>query len=85
MKGAGAGNGVASIDVSIGDAIKRRRLDLGIGQDQLAGALDIEPSQLERYEAGIDRVGAVPLLEISKALDVAPGHFFEVLNPAVGS
>jgi transcriptional regulator with XRE-family HTH domain len=65
------------IDVHVGTQIRRRRTTLGISQEQLAGLLRISFQQVQKYERGVNRVGASRLHDLMRALDVPVGYFFE--------
>ncbi len=65
------------IDVHVGQQIKQRRSALGISQEQLATALGISFQQVQKYERGLNRVGASRLHDLTRALDVPIGYFFE--------
>ncbi|NRP72320.1 hypothetical protein ILFOPFJJ_03218 [Ensifer psoraleae] len=54
-----------------------RRLWIEMTQEALAKALGIAFQQVQKYENGINRVGASRLQAIAEVLDVAPSYFFE--------
>lgn len=56
------------LDVQIGAAIKARRMGLGWSQAELAGRIDVTYQQVQKYEAGTNRVSAAVLAKISSAL-----------------
>lgn len=65
-----------SIDRRVGERIRRRRVLLGVTQDQLADALGISYQQIQKYETGANRVSAGRLAQIAEVLEVQPGWFF---------
>ena len=65
------------IDVHVGHQIRQRRATLGISQEQLAGVLGLSFQQVQKYERGVNRVGASRLHDLAQALDVPIGYFFE--------
>ena len=65
------------IDVHVGHQIRRRRTTLGVSQEQLAGVLGLSFQQVQKYERGVNRVGASRLHDLARALDVPIGYFFE--------
>jgi transcriptional regulator with XRE-family HTH domain len=73
-------NQAAYIDKQVGEAIRRRRTALGLKQDQIALALEISYQQIQKYEAGSNRVSAGRLAQIAHELGVPVGHFFDSLN-----
>ncbi len=72
----GSGEDNRHIDRAIGERIRRRRVELGLTQDQLACRLKISYQQVQKYERGANRISASRLYELALRLDVAPGYFF---------
>jgi transcriptional regulator with XRE-family HTH domain len=72
-------NQAAHIDKQVGEAIRRRRTALGLKQDQIAFALEISYQQIQKYEAGSNRVSAGRLAQIAHELGVPVSHFFDGL------
>lgn len=66
-----------AIDRRVGERIRRRRVLLGVTQDQLADALGISYQQIQKYETGANRVSAGRLAQIAEVLEVQPGWFFD--------
>lgn len=64
-------------DVLVGQRLRLRRTTLGLSQEKLANAVGVSFQQIQKYENGTNRVGAGRLMQISKALDVSVGWFFE--------
>jgi transcriptional regulator with XRE-family HTH domain len=56
---------------------------LGLSQTELADAAGITFQQIQKYEKGVNRVGASRLQQLSDALGVPPSYFFEGA-PTVG-
>ncbi|MEX0760756.1 MAG: helix-turn-helix domain-containing protein [Tistlia sp.] len=67
-------------DVHIGRRIRERRIAKGLSQAALAERLAITFQQVQKYESGANRVGGSRLWELSKALAVPVGYFFEGLD-----
>ncbi|YBV94986.1 helix-turn-helix domain-containing protein (plasmid) [Phyllobacteriaceae bacterium JZ32] len=65
------------IDVQVGSRIRMRRMMVSMSQMQLASHLGITFQQVQKYEKGVNRVGASRLLAISDILGVQPGFFFQ--------
>lgn len=65
------------IDALVGRRVRQRRMLLGMSQSDLANALGITFQQLQKYERGLNRVGAGRLYDLSHALQVPVGYFFE--------
>ncbi|WP_235017212.1 helix-turn-helix domain-containing protein [Tistlia consotensis] len=67
-------------DVHIGHKIRERRIAKGLSQAALAEQLGITFQQIQKYESGANRVGGSRLWDLSKALGVPVGYFFEGLE-----
>lgn len=65
------------IDRHIGSRMRARRVMLGMSQEKLADALGLTFQQVQKYEKGVNRVGASRLLHIARILDVGIEFFFE--------
>ncbi len=66
-----------NIDKIVGQAIRKRRLQLGLSQSQLAEAVGVTFQQIQKYERGTNRVGASRLFEISQVLETDINSFFQ--------
>jgi len=67
----------AEVDDRVGDRIRRRRILMGLTQDQLGEALGISYQQIQKYETGANRVSVGRLYLIAEKLGVNPGWFFD--------
>jgi transcriptional regulator with XRE-family HTH domain len=56
-----------------------RRLLVGMSQEKLGDALGITFQQVQKYEKGVNRIGASRLLHIARILGVRIEFFFESL------
>lgn len=70
------------IDARVGSRIKMQRAVLGMSQTRLGEALGITFQQVQKYEKGINRVGASRLSRIAEVLGVSISYFFEDARPA---
>lgn len=68
------------VDLHVGARIRLRRKVLGVSQERLADQLGLTFQQVQKYERGANRVSASKLYEIGRALDAAPGFFYEGLR-----
>ena len=66
-----------SIDLLIGQQIRRRREELGLRQDRLAQLINVATRQVQKYESGLNRISASRLILCAKALQVPVTWFFE--------
>ena len=65
------------VDVHVGKRLRLKRTILGMSQQTLAAAIGLTFQQIQKYERGINRMGASRLFEFSKILDVPISYFFE--------
>ncbi|MEE8258466.1 MAG: helix-turn-helix transcriptional regulator [Sphingomonadales bacterium] len=68
---------IQTIEKSIGTAIRKRRGELGLTQDQLAKKLRLSYQQIQKYETGLNRITAGRLFLISKILFTDLDYFFK--------
>ena len=64
------------VDVEVGQRIRIQRLQSGLTQTSLADQLGVTFQQLQKYEKGVNRVGAGRLTRIAKVLGVPIGTLF---------
>ena len=69
--------GPSPMDVHVGARIRLRRTLMGMSQEKLGDALNITFQQVQKYERGVNRVGASRLFDVSKALDVPISFFYD--------
>ena len=75
------------VDIEVGQRIKIERLTRGLSQAALAEQLGVTFQQVQKYEKGVNRVGAGRLTRIAVALGVSVETFFsgkEVLDSERG-
>ena len=65
------------IDKHVGSRVRMRRMLLGLSQEKLGEALGVTFQQVQKYEKGMNRIGASRLQDIAKILDAPPSFFFE--------
>ena len=68
------------IDVHLGKRMRRRRRLLGLTQQQLAMACGVRFQQIQKYECGANRISAARLWQLSEALEVPIGYFYDGLH-----
>src|SRR5215471_5642880 len=64
------------VDVEVGHRIRIERLSRGLSQTALANQLGITFQQVQKYEKGVNRVGAGRLTRIAEVLGVPVSTFF---------
>ena len=65
-----------SHDVEVGQRIRARRMAKGMSQTELGNLLGVTFQQVQKYEKGVNRVGAGRLVRVGEALDVPVSFFF---------
>jgi transcriptional regulator with XRE-family HTH domain len=65
-----------ALDVHVGARLRERRTMLGMSQERLAEAVGLTFQQIQKYERGINRMGASRLFELARALDVPLEYFY---------
>jgi transcriptional regulator with XRE-family HTH domain len=65
------------IDKHVGARVRMRRLMLEMSQEKLGAALGLTFQQVQKYEKGVNRIGASRLQQLSVILQVPVSFFFE--------
>jgi|SRR2546423_1548828 len=63
-------------DAEVGRRVRSRRLECRLSQTELADRIGVTFQQVQKYEKGVNRIGAGRLQRISEALDVPISFFF---------
>lgn len=71
------------VDVHVGSRIRLRRTLMGMSQERLGDALGLTFQQVQKYERGVNRVGASRLFDLSRILDVPIGFFYDNMPDTV--
>jgi len=66
-----------AIDRQVGVRVRMQRLTRDMSQEQLAAALGLSFQQVQKYEKGVNRIGAGRLQQIADVLRVPVTFFFE--------
>jgi len=67
------------VDVHVGGRVRLRRMLLGMSQEKLGEHLGLTFQQIQKYEKGINRIGASRLFDLSQVLGVPVQFFYEEL------
>ncbi len=65
------------IDVHVGSRVRLRRMLLGISQEKLGERLGLTFQQVQKYEKGVNRIGASRLFDLARVLGVSIEYFYE--------
>jgi transcriptional regulator with XRE-family HTH domain len=64
-------------EIEMGKKIRLRRVEQRLSQSDLGEKLGVSFQQVQKYEKGVNRVGATRLLQIATALDVSVTFFYD--------
>jgi transcriptional regulator with XRE-family HTH domain len=64
-------------DIELGKRIRLRRVEQHVSQSELAEKLGVSFQQVQKYEKGVNRVGASRLQRVATALDVPVTFFYD--------
>jgi len=64
-------------DKHVGARVRMRRMMLGMSQTKLGDALGLTFQQIQKYEKGINRIGAGRMMQIAGILKMPVSWFFE--------
>jgi transcriptional regulator with XRE-family HTH domain len=70
------------IDIQVGNRVRIRRMLIGMSQERLGDLLGLTFQQVQKYEKGVNRIGAGRLFEVSRILNVPIDFFYEGVNAA---
>jgi transcriptional regulator with XRE-family HTH domain len=68
------------IDIQVGNRVRIRRMLIGMSQERLGDLLGLTFQQVQKYEKGVNRIGAGRLFEVARILNVPIDFFYEGLN-----
>jgi transcriptional regulator with XRE-family HTH domain len=67
----------SAIDAHVGNRVRLRRMLIGMSQEKLGDLLGLTFQQVQKYEKGVNRIGAGRLFEISRILGAEIPYFYE--------
>jgi transcriptional regulator with XRE-family HTH domain len=65
------------IDAHVGNRVRLRRMLLGISQERLGEQLGLTFQQVQKYEKGVNRIGASRLWDLANVLEVPIEYFYQ--------
>lgn len=76
------------IDAHVGTRVRLRRMLLGMSQEKLGEHLGLTFQQVQKYEKGVNRIGASRLFDLARVLGVPVQFFYdeaplELINPSL--
>ena len=72
------------IDIQVGNRVRIRRMLIGMSQERLGDLLGLTFQQVQKYEKGVNRIGAGRLFEMARILNVPVDFFYEGVNAHTG-
>jgi transcriptional regulator with XRE-family HTH domain len=73
------------VDVHVGKRLRQRRTILGLSQEAIGNAIGVTFQQVQKYERGVNRMGASRLFEFAKILTIPVAYFFEEMEKATSN
>lgn len=68
------------IDLYVGTRVRMRRSLLGMSQERLASELGVTFQQVQKYERGLNRIGASRLWDLAQVLGVSVDFFYQDID-----
>ncbi|HWA30400.1 MAG TPA: helix-turn-helix transcriptional regulator [Rhizomicrobium sp.] len=68
------------IDVQVGNRVRLRRMLIGMSQEKLGELLGLTFQQVQKYEKGVNRIGAGRLFQVAHILGVPIDYFYEGIS-----
>ena len=68
------------VDAHVGYRVRLRRVLIGMSQERLGELLGLTFQQVQKYERGMNRIGAGRLYEVAEILGVPISFFYEGVN-----
>jgi transcriptional regulator with XRE-family HTH domain len=65
------------IDGQVGNRVRLRRMLIGMSQERLGELLGLTFQQVQKYEKGVNRIGAGRLYQVAQILGVPINYFYE--------
>jgi transcriptional regulator with XRE-family HTH domain len=65
------------VDAQVGNRVRLRRMLIGMSQEKLGDFLGLTFQQIQKYEKGVNRIGAGRLFNIARVLGVPITYFYE--------
>lgn len=71
------------VDKHVGERVRMRRMLLGMSQERLGEHLGLTFQQVQKYEKGVNRIGASRLFDLAHVLGVPIQFFYENMPASV--
>lgn len=73
--------GPSPYDIQVGQRLRQARTLAGMSQGKLGEAVGVTFQQVQKYEKGLNRIGASRLMQFATILNVTPAYFFDGIQP----
>lgn len=73
------------VDVHVGSRVRLRRMLIGLSQEKLGHSMGLTFQQIQKYEKGVNRIGASRLFKLSQVLEVPVQFFFDDMPATEGN
>lgn len=73
------------IDALVGNRVRLRRMLIGMSQERLGELLGLTFQQVQKYEKGVNRIGAGRLYQMAHILGVPIDYFYEGATEQAGT
>jgi transcriptional regulator with XRE-family HTH domain len=68
------------VDAQVGSRARLRRMLIGMSQERLGELLGLTFQQVQKYEKGVNRIGAGRLFDVARILGVPIEYFYESVS-----
>jgi transcriptional regulator with XRE-family HTH domain len=68
------------VDAQVGSRVRLRRMLIGMSQERLGELLGLTFQQVQKYEKGVNRIGAGRLFDVARILGVPIDYFYESVS-----
>jgi transcriptional regulator with XRE-family HTH domain len=72
------------VDAQVGSRVRLRRMLIGMSQERLGELLGLTFQQVQKYEKGVNRIGAGRLFDVARILGVPIDYFYESVSNQLG-
>jgi len=66
-----------AVDIKLGERLRGLRQDTGLSQAELGAAIGVSFQQIQKYEAGKNRVAVSTLVALADHLGISPAQFLK--------
>lgn len=71
------------VDIHVGKRLREARIMRGLSQDRLANEMGVTFQQVQKYEKGLNRIGASRLWDLAQVLGLPVSFFYDRMNESI--